>query len=127
MKLKELSPRMPVTVTKEDSLLGAATQLAEEEIGALVVFDTRGLVGIISERDIVRAIADGCELHDTEVGEYMTESPVVTDAETEVEVALSRMSEAGIRHLVVASGRDVTGVISIRDLARALAPVQVEV
>ena len=126
MKVSGLSPRMPVTVTKEDSLLGAATLLAEEEIGVLVVFDSHGLVGILSERDVIRAIADGCELHDTEVHEYMTESPVVVDADTEADEALQRMSEAAIRHLVVASGRDVTGVISMRDLVRALDPAQVE-
>ena len=53
MKIKDLRPRMPITISKSESLDAAAKLLAGEDIGALVVFEPHGLVGVISERDIV--------------------------------------------------------------------------
>lgn len=116
MKIKELEPRMPITITKSESLESAAHLLTDEEIGALVVYEPQGLVGMLSERDIVRAVADGCDLASTEVCEYMTDSPVVTDEDALIGEAVAKMNDAGIRHLVVTSGNDVCGVISMRDV-----------
>lgn len=118
MRVKELHPRMPVTIAKSETLDGAARLLIEEDIGALVVFEPRGIAGVISERDIVRAVADGFDLSETEVGEYMTAAPVVTDEDAVIDDAVSKMDESGIRHVVVVSGRDVTGMISMRDLIK---------
>ncbi|MFP5353303.1 MAG: CBS domain-containing protein [Actinomycetota bacterium] len=109
---------MPVTIAKSETLDGAARLLIEEDIGALVVFEPRGIAGVISERDIVRAVADGFDLSETEVGEYMTAAPVVTDEDAVIDDAVSKMDESGIRHVVVVSGRDVTGMISMRDLIK---------
>jgi CBS domain-containing protein len=120
MRVRDLDPRMPVTVVKSESLENAAKLLSDEEIGALIVFEPHGPVGVLSERDVVRAIGDGCDLSETEVCEYMTDSPVVTEEDADVGDALAKMNESGIRHVVVVCGRDVTGMISIRDVAGAL-------
>ena len=120
MKIKELKPRMPVTITKSESLASAAKLLAEEEIGALVVYEPQGLAGIISERDIVHAAADGLDLDATEVCEYMTQAPVVTEEDAVVGDAVAKMNESGIRHVVVVSDGDVTGMISMRDVVGLL-------
>lgn len=120
VKVKELHPRMPVTVTKSDSLDTAARLLIEEDIGALVVFEPHGVAGVISERDIVRAIADEVNLADTEVCEYMTEAPVVTNEEAAIGDAISKMNASHIRHVVVVSDGDVSGMISMRDVVGLL-------
>lgn len=120
MKIKELKPRMPVTVTKSESLASAAKLLADEEIGALVVYEPQGLAGIISERDIVHAVADGLDLAEIEVCEYMTQAPVVAEENAVIGDAIAKMNDSGIRHLVVVSGGDVTGMISMRDVIALL-------
>ena len=116
MKIKELRPRMPVTITKSESLASAAKLLADEDIGALVVYEPKGLAGIISERDIVHAAADGVDLTEVEVCEYMTQAPVVTDEAAVIGDAIAKMNNTGIRHVVVVSDGDVSGMISMRDV-----------
>ena len=120
MKIKELKPRMPVTVTKSESLASAAKLLSDEDIGALVVYEPNGLAGIISERDIVHAVADGLDLAETEVCEYMTQAPVVAQEDAVIGDAIAKMNDSGIRHVVVASDGDVTGMISMRDIIALL-------
>ena len=126
MKIKELKPRMPVTITKSDSLASAAKLLADEDIGALVVYEPQGLAGIISERDIVHAAADGLDLSETEVCEYMTQAPVVTEEDAVIGDAIAKMNDSGIRHVVVVSDGDVTGMISMRDVVALLGAVRPE-
>jgi len=120
MKISELRPRMPVTVSKNESLASAAKLLADEEIGALVVFEPQGLAGVLSERDIVRAIADGFDLEETEVCEYMTEAAVVAEETAVIGDAIAKMNDSGIRHIVVTSDGDVSGMISMRDVVGLL-------
>ena len=116
MKIRDLHPRMPVTISKAATLASAAKVLMDEDIGALVVYEPKGLAGVISERDIVRAVADGFDFEETEVCEYMTEAPVVSDEEAPLGDAISKMNESGIRHVIVASGNEIAGMISMRDV-----------
>lgn len=116
MKISELHPRMPVTVGKSESLESACKLLADEDIGALVVYEPNGLAGIVSERDVVRAVGDGCDLSETEVCEYMTVAPVVAEEDAVIGDAIAKMNESGIRHVVIVSKGDVSGMISMRDL-----------
>lgn len=111
---------MPVTISKAESLASAAKLLADEDIGALVVFEPQGIAGVISGRDIVRAIADGCDLDSTEVCECMTEAPVVTEEDAFIGDAISKMNDSAIRHVVVTSHRDGSGMISMRDVVALL-------
>lgn len=127
MRIKELKPRMPVTISKNESLASAAELLADEDIGALVVYEPSGLAGIFSERDVIRAISDGCDLDQTEVCEYMTERPVVIEADSLVDDAIERMNESGIRHVVVVSDGDVSGMISMRDVMALLGTERAQV
>ena len=120
MMIKELKPRMPVIITKSESLSSAAKLLADEDIGALVVYEPQGLAGILSERDIVRAVADGCDLIGTEVCEYMTEAPVVTEESAVTGDAIAKMNGSGICHVVVISDGGLTGMISMRDVVALL-------
>jgi CBS domain-containing protein len=116
MKIRDLQPRGAVTIADNASLKEAAHLMVEEDIGALPVFGGRGLVGIFSERDLIRAVVDEVDLEEEEVEGYMTESPLRVDIDSFVADAIDKMREFNVRHLVVADGDDVTGVISMRDL-----------
>lgn len=122
MKVKELHPRSVITVEACDSLRTAAEHLAGDDIGALGVFDAHGARGVFSERDLVRAIADGVDVDRTPVKDYMTEAAIRVDTESALGDAIAMMNEFGCRHLLVDEEGDVSGMISIRDIVSALGP-----
>jgi CBS domain-containing protein len=124
VRIRDLKPRMPITVSGSESLLGAAKQLADEDIGALIVIGSHGITGVLSERDVVRALADGCDLRTAEVCDYMTQAPVVCEEDAAVVDAVAKMNDAGIRHVVVTTAGDVSGMISMRDIVGVLGAVQ---
>jgi signal-transduction protein with cAMP-binding, CBS, and nucleotidyltransferase domain len=120
MKVKELHPRSVVTVESSDVIRIAIEELAREEVGAVAVFGSHGISGILSERDIVRAVADGVDIDETTVDEYMTQTAVTIQPERGVHEAMSIMSEFGCRHLLVEEAGDICGMISVRDIVAAL-------
>ncbi len=117
--LAQKGPRVD-TIGPGHSLRDAVDALAAKHIGALVVTGEGGtLVGIISERDIVRAIATrGCDALDDQVSTYMT-SDVVTAAEgDDVIAAVQRMSQGRFRHLPVTAEGRLVGIISTGDAVK---------
>lgn len=118
MKVKDLHPRQVVTILAHESLRSVTRHLIDDGVGALVVMGSREAKGIISERDITRAVADGVNLDSTPVCDYMTATPVVVNIEDSVDEAMEKMNDFEIRHLLVVEGEreDITGVLSIRDL-----------
>jgi CBS domain-containing protein len=120
MKVQEAATGKLATVWENESLKVAAQRLVEEEVGALVVFGSRGARGIISERDIVRAIHDDVDLEAVEVDEYMTEAPVSISQDSTMRRAVEKMDEYSIRHLVVLEDGDPVGVLSVRDVLHAM-------
>ncbi|HEX9892075.1 MAG TPA: CBS domain-containing protein [Actinomycetota bacterium] len=99
-----------------EDLAEAASRMSFNEVGSLAVFDRGDLVGIITERDLVRAMADGVDPEVTPVDRYMTPDPVTVDPETDLEQAAAMMLKLGARHLPVTEGGRVMGMISARDL-----------
>ena len=97
-----------------------AQLLADRRIGALPVMDGDTVVGIFSERDLVRLMSSyGPEALDRKLDEVMTKSPVTTTAGMAVIGALSQMTQKRIRHLpVIDSQERVIGIISIGDLVK---------
>ena len=107
-------------VDADASLLVVANTLAEAEIGALVVMGKQGLVGVISERDVVRAVSVGGEPSALWASDVMAEHPVWVGPDERVVDVAERLLDAGIRHApVVADGR-LEGMVSARDLLRVL-------
>jgi CBS domain-containing protein len=86
------------------------------EVGSLIVFDGRQFVGILTERGLVRAMADGARATSVSVRRYMTEDPLVIEPEADSEDAIRMMLELGVRHLPVVEGKTLVGMVSIRDL-----------
>ena len=120
VKIGELDPRRIIALSLGDSLATAARLMSDEEIGALAVFDSHGLRGVFSERDLVRALADDVDLRE-EIDDYMTTAAVVIDIDRSLDEAIDHMDEYGVRHLVVTRGGDPVGMISARDVIAALA------
>lgn len=87
----------------------------------VVVVDGRTLLGIITERDIVRAAAKSVDFDTSPVTEWMTASPDVFSPMTRVDEAATWLLETGYRHLPVVENGEIMGVVSIRDLLFALA------
>lgn len=112
------------TIAPTATLRDAANALAADGVGLLVVVDARGVRGVISERDIVTAIAENVDLDDTRVREYATADVIQVEEAESVLDAAATMSEAQVRHLAVARRGVVTGVVSIRDVVRILVDEQ---
>jgi CBS domain-containing protein len=106
------------TCIPDESIASICTRLSSLNIGAFPVCDAQGtLVGIISERDVVRAFAkDGARLVDKHVGDLMTREIVTCGRETTMLDAEKLMHKHRIRHLPVVEGAKVVGMISIRDI-----------
>ena len=113
--------RPPVTVKPETPIRDAARVMFEGSVGSVVVVDDSGRpVGIFTERDLVRVVAQGAPL-EAPVGSVMTRDPVTVKASDSIVKAAMIMSERRIRHLPVVDDNGVlVGVISIRDVVDAL-------
>lgn len=109
-----------IDVEMAATLQDAAALMREKGISALVVTEHDRLVGIMTERDMVKAMADGVDAPVHNVRDYMTRAPVSAQPETSVEEATQIMLEHSFRHLpVVDDDKRLVGIVSIRDLARA--------
>lgn len=97
----------------------AATVMGERRIGSALVMDGDRLLGIFTERDIVRALGQHFDAAGHEVSEWMTPDPLSVAPGTPVEEALKLMLDRGFRHLPVSEGDRVLGVVSMRDLSAA--------
>ena len=111
-----------ITAGADDSLEQIVARLQDKDISALVVLDGYRLAGIITERDIVRAVADQCDLAACTVGEYMTMQPATVALETPLAEVARRMLGYGVRHLPVLVAGDVIGMVSARDLLELESP-----
>jgi CBS domain-containing protein len=108
-----------IGASRGDTVRIVVDLLAEHRIGAVPVVDGDVVVGIFSERDLVRLIAAyGTEALDRSIDDVMTRSPVTCDSGTNVMGALSLMTQRRIRHLPVVDGGKLTGFVSIGDLVK---------
>jgi CBS domain-containing protein len=112
--------RETISASPDDTLHDIARMLSEKGIGAvLITAPDRALLGIISERDIVRAIArNGAGALDEKVDAHMTSRVVTATAETSVAEAMSHMTSGRFRHIPVMQGDKVDGLVSIGDLVK---------
>ncbi len=109
------------SVSPDESVEKAIEAMNDRHIGALLVLNADGgLVGIVSERDVLRRLKGQCE--DRLVREIMTarDKIVIAHEEDEVEYAMDMFTKNRIRHLPVFSGETLVGLVSIGDVVRAL-------
>ncbi|MBI4465933.1 MAG: CBS domain-containing protein [Acidobacteria bacterium] len=104
-------------VTPSLAVADAARYMSERNVGAVCVLEQNRLVGIFSERDMMkRVIAVHRDPGSTRVAEVMTAKPVVVSIQESCETCLKVMKQAGIRHLPVVDGDKLVGLVSLRDL-----------
>lgn len=116
--LRELvKDRKVYSVDSARTVLEAARYMMEHNVGAVPVLRDGQLAGILSERDIMnRVVAVGRTPGTTAVTEVMTANPRAVSADESIEECLFIMSEFGFRHLPIVEGKEVKGLVSLRDI-----------
>jgi CBS domain-containing protein len=105
------------TVQVDQSVFETVKYMVEKGIGAVAVLDDDRVVGIFSERDLMkRVVAQGLDPKRSKVEEVMTRNIIAANPDESYEACLAKMQTHNIRHLVIASGDRLIGMISLRDL-----------
>jgi CBS domain-containing protein len=117
--LRDLVRPHVVSAEQDDSVASAAAAMVRAKAGSALIMQGKFLSGILTERDVLRAAASGGDLTTTPVSAWMTKDPESAAPSTTVEDAAQLMLLHGFRHLPVVEGREVCGVVSLRDLFAA--------
>lgn len=114
-----------VTISPQATAFEAMQKMAEHNIGALLVMEDKRILGILSERDCVRKLdLQGRSSRTTPVEEIMTPRVLYIEASRSIEEGMALMLEKNIRHLPAMEGDRLLGMISIRDLLKAMVDEQ---
>lgn len=107
------------TLSPDTSLTEACAELDRKRVGALIVCQGDDVVGVFSERDVVRAIAhDGAAALSRPVSHFMTTDVIFAEPGETVAVLMGRMTDRRVRHLPVLQGGQLAGVVSIGDIVK---------
>ncbi len=121
MKVRDVPPGRLLSVEPQTSLADVAKRMRREDADSVAVMSEGQLLGIITERDLVRAIADGVDPQQAKADVIMSADPATVTADEEVAVVALKMMTLGIRHLpVVDQDGSPMGLISARDLVAVL-------
>ncbi|MBV9291131.1 MAG: CBS domain-containing protein [Frankiales bacterium] len=126
MQVAEIMTRASVTESPADSLRDAAGLMWKKQTGSLLVMDGAELLGIVTERDLMKAVARGADLDATPVSAVMTRSVLTVEPHTSLHDAARHMASRWIRHLPVVVDGAVVGMVSQRDLCGVLAALGAE-
>lgn len=116
MKIGVFSQDEVVTADLAEMLTQAASKMRYADVSAFPVVDSGRLVGVLTERDLTRAAAEGVDPHTHTVAAFMSLGPVVADPNEDSDEIAVRMLRLGIRHPPVMTGEKLVGMISMRDL-----------
>jgi CBS domain-containing protein len=108
-----------VTAGPDQAVATAAAAMIRQKVGSALIMQGRLLTGILTERDVLRAAASGSDLTSSPVSAWMTKDPEQASPDTLAEDAVQLMLLHGFRHLPVLEGREIRGIVSLRDLAAA--------
>jgi len=119
LKVSDIVTRALAVISSDATVLEASKLMVQKNVGLLVVCDAKDktkLLGVISERDVIRSIASG-EILPSHVQAISTKNVVTVRADSDVAEAAKAMNKHGIRHVVVVDDRNIPmGVVSMRDL-----------
>jgi CBS domain-containing protein len=116
--LSDLMTSDVLTVAPEDTIGEAAQKMVDREVSSAAVSDYGRLIGILTERDLTRAVAGRTHSSEARVREWMTPDPVTLGPAASPKEAAEIMLERGFRHVPVVEGERAIGIVSIRDVAR---------
>jgi CBS domain-containing protein len=114
--LDEVMTRDVYTTTSETTVSDVADAMVRGRFGSALVLESGWLAGIFTERDALRAVASGEDLASSPVSRWMTRDPRTVTADMEVADAAQLMAENGFRHLPVVDGKELLGIVSLRDV-----------
>jgi CBS domain-containing protein len=117
--LRDVMSTGVVTTAPEVPLAEAAAAMVAAGVGSAVVMQGSFLAGIVTERDVLRAAASGEDLRASAVSEWMTADPQSASPDSAPEQAAQIMLLNGFRHLPVVDGRNLCGIVTLRDLFAA--------
>lgn len=115
--VSDLMTTRMVSASRDDPVASAAAAMVQQKVGSALIMQGLFLAGILTERDVLRAAASGSDLTSSPVSAWMTKDPESASPGTTVEEAIQLMLLHGFRHLPVTEGREVRGIVSLRDLA----------
>ncbi len=119
MTVREVMADVKVRLRPEDTLRSAAAALRDARTG-LAIVDVAPHGGVLTERDVLRAIAESADLDATPVRDYMTPDPIAVEPESALDAACDLMISHGVRHLLVSEGGTLVGVLNMRDVVGVL-------
>lgn len=116
MRVSDIMTSAAVVDSADDSIAQAAAKMREQQTGSLLIMDGDRLLGIFTERDLLKAVALGQDLNETRLKDTMTTDVITVTPAASLKEASTLMASKWIRHLPVVEGEKVVGVISQRDL-----------
>lgn len=119
-RLSDVMRREYLSVAPEDTMGEVAQKMVEAGRGSVIVKDYGRLIGILTERDMLKAMAGRVHTSDARVREWMTSEPVTAPQDMSVEEAAELMLGSNFRHLPVVDGETVVGTVSLRAVTRSL-------
>ena len=121
MSIVDVMSTRLVQAHPEENVRVVSSRMVASGVGSVAVCDGARLVGILTERDVLRLAGDGANLEQVRVGEAMTSEVVTISPDADILAAAGLMGERQIRHLPVVEGGNVLGIVGIRDVLGALA------
>ena len=119
--IREVMSTHLVTIRPSAMVIDAARAMAKGGVGSVLVMEGEAILGVFTERDIMRALAHRSDAgRVSSVAKWMTPDPVTIAPDATVGEALDRMLDGGFRHLPVMEGSTPVGIVSMRDLARSM-------
>jgi CBS domain-containing protein len=115
-QLRDIMTTQVLTASAERSVAEVTGMMVKARVGSAMVLQGRWLAGILTERDVLRAAASSSDLTKSPVSEWMTKDPITATPDTTTEQAADVMLANGFRHLPILEGRELKGVVSIRDI-----------
>jgi CBS domain-containing protein len=116
IQLRDIMSTKVLTTSAERPVAEVTGMMVTIRVGSAVVMQGSWLAGILTERDVLRAAASGSDLTKSPVSEWMTSNPITATPDTTIEEAAEVMLINGFRHLPVVEGRELKGMVSIRDV-----------
>jgi CBS domain-containing protein len=116
LKLRDIMTTQVLTTSAERPVAEVTSMMVKARVGSAAVMRGSWLAGILTERDVLRAAASGSDLTKSSVSEWMTRNPITATPDTTIGEAADVMLANGFRHLPVVEGRELKGVVSIRDV-----------
>jgi CBS domain-containing protein len=116
--LKEIMTPDVFVTTPSAPVAEVAASMLRGRVGSAVVMEGSVLMGIFTERDVLRAAAAHADLTSSRVSEWMTGDPITASPDMETGEATEIMMSQGFRHLPVVDGKTVAGIVSLRDILR---------